>query len=37
MERRRSAASTGEESQLLEPEENPPHFPLWQKIKLFAG
>ena len=37
VERRHSTAATGEEGQLLALEENPPHFTLWRKIKLFAG
>ena len=37
VERRHSTAATGEELRLLEPEENPSHLSLWQKIKLVAG
>ena len=35
--KRHCAAATGEEGQLLEHNENPPHFLLWQKIKLVVG
>ena len=34
VERRTSTAATGEEGQLPKQEENPPHFSMWQKIKL---
>ena len=34
---RRSTTATDEEGQLLEPEENPPHFSMWQKMKLVAS
>ena len=37
VERCNSTAATGEEGQLLQQEENPPHFSLWWKVKLVAG
>jgi len=37
VESRNSIAAAGEEGQLLEPEENPPHFLMQRKIKLVAG
>ena len=36
VKRMHCAATTGEEGQLLEHEETPPHFSLWRKIKLVA-
>ena len=37
VERRHSTGATGEEGQLLAPEESPPHFSLWKKIKLVSA
>jgi hypothetical protein len=36
VEKRHCIATTGEEGQLQELEENPPHFSMWQKMKYVA-